>query len=234
MMSPFSASASRVFTAFVSRFKQNPFALNCAVGCVLCAGSDAIAQQIEQNPNGFMLFISKDQEDVDAAAEEKDTNNAGWNHGKYFDYQRFVSAGLIGALVSGFVYPYAYARLDVMLPGIAFRSVLTKSLVEIATVGDFVNSVSMGFRGLLTGHQGTDVASHVVREMPTVTLNDFRVWFPYNLVAFSLIPVYIRPVTTSFMEAGWQTYISLCSHGYHHDGGQVQCAGAATPAILDF
>jgi hypothetical protein len=129
---------------------------------------------------------------------------------------------LIGASVSGFVYPYAYARLDVMLPGVTVRSVLTKSLVEIATVGLFVNSISMFCRGLLTGHRGTDVASHVAREMPTVTLNDFRVWFPYNVVAFSLIPVHIRPATTSFMEAGWQTYISLCSHGYHPDGGHMQ------------
>jgi hypothetical protein len=69
MMSPFSAGASRVFTAFVSRFRQNPFALNCTIGCVLCAGSDAIAQQIEQNPNGFVRLISKDHEDVDATSK---------------------------------------------------------------------------------------------------------------------------------------------------------------------
>jgi hypothetical protein len=147
--------------------------------------------------------------------EEKDRSNSDSDltH-KDFDYQRCISAGLIGVLVSGFVYPFAYARLDAMLPGVTVRSVLTKSLMEIATVGIFVNSVSMGSRGLLVGHQGTDVASHVAREMPTVTMNDFRVWFPYNLVAFSLIPVYIRPATTSIMEAGWQTYISLCSHSY--------------------
>lgn len=104
-----------------------------------------------------------------------------------------------------------------MLPGVTVRSVLTKSLVEIATVGIFVNSISMGSRGLLTGHQGTDVASHVAREMPTVTMHDFRVWFPNNIVAFSLIPVHIRPATTSFMEAGWQTYIySLFSHSINY------------------
>jgi hypothetical protein len=222
MMSPFSASSSfRVFAALVSRLKQNPFALNTTMGCVLCAGSDAIAQQIEQKPNDVVLLkSSNEQEDADATVEAEYMSNSDLTHDNAFDYQRFISAGLIGALVSGFVYPYAYARLDIMLPGVSVRSVVTKALVEIATVGIFVNSVSMGSRGLLMGHQGNDVASHVAREMPTVTLNDFRVWFPYNLVAFSLIPVHIRPATTSFMEAGWQTYISLCSHGYHHDGGQ--------------
>jgi hypothetical protein len=218
MMPPFSAGASRVFTALVSRLKQNPFALNSTIGCVLFAGSDAVAQQIERKPNGFLQPMSKEGVDV----EERGMSNKAFTRDKDVDYQRFISAGLIGALVSGFVYPYAYARLDVILPGVTVRCILTKSLVEIATVGLFVNSVSMGFRGLLTGQQGTDVASHVAREMPTVTFNDFRVWFPYNIMAFSLIPVHIRPATTSFMEAGWQTYISLCSHGYHHDGGQAQ------------
>jgi hypothetical protein len=133
-----------------------------------------------------------------------------------FDYQRFASAGIIGILFGGFVYPYAYARLDILLPGVTVRSVLAKSLVEIARVGIFVNSVSIGSRGLLGGRKGQDVASHVVREMPTVTWNDFRVWFPYNLVAFSIIPIYIRPTSTSIMEVCWQTYISLCSNSYHH------------------
>jgi hypothetical protein len=60
-----------------------------------------------------------------------------------FDYQRFASAGIIGILFGGFVYPYAYARLDILLPGVTVRSVLAKSLVEIARVGIFVNSVSI-------------------------------------------------------------------------------------------
>ena len=130
------------------------------------------------------------------------------------DLRRFTSSGLIGAAFGGFVYPMAYARLDAMWPSSAFVSVLQKSCLEIATVGTFVNSVSMSSRGLLAGRHRGDVANHVLREMPSVTLNDVKVWLPYNLVAFTFIPQYLRPSTTALMEASWQTYISLRSHEY--------------------
>ena len=104
-----------------------------------------------------------------------------------------------------------------MWKGTHFSAVLQKSVVEIATVGIFVNSVSMTSRGLLVGRDPKEVAGHVVEEMPIVTFNDARVWLPYNMIAFSVIPVAIRPTTTLLMEAGWQTYISLMSNNYHHD-----------------
>ena len=59
-----------------------------------------------------------------------------------------------------------------------------------------------------------DVFGHVWDVLPRVTLNDCRVWLPYNLLAFALIPAFIRPTTTAMMEASWQTYISLRSHDY--------------------
>jgi len=42
-----------------------------------------------------------------------------------------------------------------------------------------------------------------------VTKNDFVVWMPYNLLAFSIIPAVLRPTTTAAMEASWQTYITV-------------------------
>lgn len=75
-----------------------------------------MAQQIEQKPNGFVLLMSKEQEDVDATkVEENYLSNSDLTHDKDFDYQHFISAGFIGALVGSFVYPYAYARLDVSM-----------------------------------------------------------------------------------------------------------------------
>jgi len=128
--------------------------------------------------------------------------------------RRLLSAGAIGILFGGFVYPLAYARLDALWKGVSFAATLKKSLLEVATVGIFVNSVSISARGWLVGRDADQVARHTIQEMPRVTLNDARVWLPYNLVAFSVIPIYIRPATTSLMEACWQTYISLCSHNY--------------------
>lgn len=69
-------------------------------------------------------------------------------------------------------------------------------------------------RGILVGRDTNHVAQHALEELPNVTKNDFMVWLPYNLVAFSVIPIYVRPTTTAFMEASWQTYISNRSHDY--------------------
>ena len=132
----------------------------------------------------------------------------------------------------GWVYPTAYARLDALWKGTHFTAVLQKSVVEIATVGIFVNSVSMTSRGLLVGRDVKEVASHVVEEMPVVTLNDARVWLPYNMIAFSVIPVAIRPTTTLLMEAGWQTYISLMSNNYHKDKPETKVQAGDNNTLL--
>ena len=123
-----------------------------------------------------------------------------------------ISAGCIGSLFTGFVYPFAYALLDKRFVGGEFRVLLQKSLIEIVTVGITVNTVSLSARGWLQQRQPGDVFRHVMRELPAVTLNDGKVWLPYNLIAFRFLPPHIRPITTACMEAGWQTYISLRAH----------------------
>lgn len=189
---------------WLSLFKERPGLFNSITGCILFSTSDALAQKIEHEGFGAVMPFRSD-----ARLERK--------HGEGdFNYQRFFTTGLLGIFFGGFVYPKAYEKLDLLWPGSRFREVLIKSVVEIATVGIFVNSVSMAARGLLVGRKGEDVLPHVIQEMPRVTLNDIRVWMPYNLVAFRFIPALVRPTTTAMMEASWQTYISLRSHDYVH------------------
>ena len=94
-------------------------------------------------------------------------------------------------------------------------------------MGIFVNTVSMACRGFLVGRESNHVIQHVRDEIPTVTLNDARVWLPYNMLAFSVIPAVIRPTTTLMMEAAWQTYISLVSNDYEHESA----ASTVTSAV---
>jgi hypothetical protein len=132
-----------------------------------------------------------------------------------FDWKRFFAAGAIGVFFGGCVYPLAYAKLDAVWTGTALATVTKKSIVEIATVGILVNSCSMISRGLCRGDkEASTVALHVAQELPTVTRNDFLVWFPYNMLAFSIIPSVVRPFSAIFMEASWQAYISLRSHDF--------------------
>ena len=163
-------------------------AWNACTGATLCAGSDCIAQVLEQR----------------RAQKQK----------PMIDRKRVASAALIGGGFSACVYPFAYARLDSLWPGTQFLTVLKKSIFEICTVGLFVNAVSISSRGALSGRSFGEIGKHVKEEMPMVTLNDARVWLPYNIIAFTFVPAYLRPTSTAFMEASWQTYISLRSHNY--------------------
>lgn len=180
-----------MFSSMIAAIRQRPVLFNGTTGGGLFAGSDAFAQEMEQR--GLAKTHGNDAT---------------------FDNKRFLSTVVIGFFIGGFVYPGAYKRLDRLWPGKAWKVVLKKSLVEILTVGIFVNSISMVSRGLMVGRETNHVAQHALEELPDVTKNDFCVWLPYNLVAFSIIPYYIRPTTTALMEASWQTYISNRSHDY--------------------
>jgi len=179
-------------TSFVQR---KPLLFNGTIGGIVLGTSDGIAQQIELcQQNHFEVSLSIDE----------------------LDAYRLISATLLGVLFGGGIYPYAYAKLDKIWFKKDLLSIFTKSMVEIALVGVCVNTLSMTGRGLLSGRTPKEVVHHVMNELPRITINDFKVWLPYNMIAFSIIPPLIRPSTTAFMEAMWQTYISLRSNDYNN------------------
>ena len=130
------------------------------------------------------------------------------------DHRRILSAGVIGIFFGIYFYPTAYSCLEKLFPGKKLITVMKKSIMEICTVGIFVNSVSIFLRGFSLGKGKDEVLRHMYHEIPNVTINDVKVWLPYNIIAFSIIPVYVRPTTTALMESGWQTYISSIANGY--------------------
>jgi hypothetical protein len=143
---------------------------------------------------------------------------AQWLEGRSGDAKRTLRAGCIGAGFAGFVYPPVYARLDALWPGTLWPAVLRKSLTECALLGTFGNGTSLLLRGL--------PPSDVLASMPNVLLNEARVWLPYNLVAFSLVPRHIRPTTTSCLTVGWHTYISWLANDAPRPGAGALQAGA--------
>ena len=206
-----SSSTPDMFQAIASQIKRNPTLRHCLVGFTLFGGSDILAQEIELSKKRNSKILKQ------FALVE-------------IDLQRCLASSVIGVGVAGCVYPFAYKQLDRIWAGKDLASVVKKSIVEICTVGVFVNSLSIAARGILAGHTMIQVKSHVVDEMPIIFLNDVRVWFPYNLVAFSLIPAHIRPSTTALMEALWQTYISVRSNAYQNASppSNDSCSGKKT------
>lgn len=112
----------------------------------------------------------------------------------------------------------------------AWQHVVTKSVVEICTVDIFMSSTSLAARDMLAGDGGTldanatergrfspstfsntvaaaaftlfchKISPHVVHEMTRVTWNDARLWFPYNVVAYTMIPPHVRPANTTLVN----------------------------------
>ena len=220
--------SSNLFSAWSAFVKRRPVVVNSLTGASLCAASDALAQYLEEQRLLNTVSLEPDDDTLDQAHQHHRMDMAS-------RFRRILSAAAIGAFFGGFVYPKAYAKLDAMWHGTHFSAVLQKSLVEIATVGIFVNSISMSCRGLLMGRDVDPVMRHVASELPTVTVNDARVWLPYNMLAFSVIPAVLRPTTTLMMEATWQTYISLVSNKYQYQSS-VPCSsmspGAAATASI--
>ena len=213
MAAPMPRHIAKMLHSAKNQIQRRPALAHGIVGFTLFGASDAFAQQIEGSVKQGDTMTSRTGNK--ASKEETPANHSCITlNMDHFDMIRFLSAGTIGAFFGGCVYPFAYRRLDILWKGKDAVSIAKKSLIEVFTVGIFANSVSMGARGLLTGKNPRDVCIHVWDEMRDVTLNDLRVWFPYNMFAFGIIPISIRPATTSLMEAGWQTYISLRSNAY--------------------
>lgn len=180
------------------QLQRRPLLLNGLSGCLLFLSSDALAQRLERK----------------GLVDTRSSGPGGTDTDTWLDGRRFAVAGLMGMFISGAVYPRAYHLLDQRWPARSFSHVLTKSVVEITTVGLFVNACSIFARGMLVGRTSHEVVPHLLEEIPDVTCNDVALCLPYNLLAFSIIPASIRPTTTALVEAVWQTYISLRSNDY--------------------
>lgn len=191
----------QVSSRFLSTMQRRPVLMNAFSGCLLFTTSDILAQYIEYRRRKSWQFSQPGYQSDDSFL---------------LDHRRSLTTGALGIFFFGWYYPSAYYILDRQWPLMTTSHVVTKSLVEIFSVGIVMNATSLSARGLLVGRSlQKEVWPHVRREMPRVTFNDLKVWFPYNMIMFAFIPSYIRPTTTAVMDASWQTYISLRSHNYH-------------------
>lgn len=208
---------SRVLNDLTRQIQLRPNVSNGIVGLVLFGTSDVFAQQLEKaqgeaRENSGKTLLS---------LVSLPTSDG-------IDMRRFLSAAFTGACFGGAIYPFAYRRLEGVFQGKDFLSICKKSVLEIFTLGVFANTVSMASRGVLKGHDPNQVMAHVTRQLPKVTLHDFGVWFPYNLVLFGFVPMSVRPAATSLMDTCWQTYISLQSNDYDKNETAEKTAIAMT------
>mmetsp|Transcript_5985 Transcript_5985/g.19964 ORF Transcript_5985/g.19964 Transcript_5985/m.19964 type:complete len:198 (-) Transcript_5985:43-636(-) len=183
--------------------RRRPQLLHGFIGGTLGACGDAIAQTIERRRPGTAGAATAGEATAQPALELSS-----------MDVRRAAGAAALGAFFSGLVYPRVYAVLDARWPGTTARAVCSKTAADIALLGTVGNSFSIGCRLRIGGEQLPEVLVALRDTMPAVLLNELRVWLPYNLLAFRLVPTPVRPATTSLVTLCWQVYISWTAH--HH------------------
>ena len=118
----------------------------------------------------------------------------------------------IVAAMNGLFVPFWYAKLETTFIGTGAKAVMCKSLSDIVVQGGIGNAISIFARGA--------PMSEVLREMPEVLCVDVLYWLPYNLVAFSRIPLHMRPTGTAIMTLGFNTYLSYVAARGRREGGE--------------
>ena len=109
-------------------------------------------------------------------------------------------AAATGAAMTGVVTPLWYGWLDAAVPGTSARAVPIKSVADIIVQGGIGNAVAINMRGAPFGE--------VMRMMPEVLAVDCAIMLPYNLFAFSKLPLHVRPTATAFMTFLLNVYLS--------------------------
>lgn len=175
--------------------RERPVATNATQGALLAALGDVAAQRIEARSRIDEGSEQRFQITLPAHQDQQEYQPA-----PSLDYVRSARAALIGSFWSAYLYPTVYRRLDAAFPGVAAREVVSKAVADIALFGVVGNAASLLLRGSAT--------SEVWQKMPDVLVNELRVWLPYNLFAFRVVPVHVRPTTTACLSLGWHTYIS--------------------------
>lgn len=141
------------------------------------------------------------------------------------DGWRCARAAAVGFLFSGVVVPAFYRRLDAVWPGTRVRAVVCKSFADVAVLGVFGNATSICLRGT--------APAELPGVMPGVLANECRVWVPYNLLAFRLVPLHLRPTTTSLLTFCWHTYISRTAADARAPAAVVGVDGAVPDAAAE-
>ncbi|KAL1525378.1 hypothetical protein AB1Y20_020238 [Prymnesium parvum] len=172
---------------YSSLLRSWPVSTNAVQGAVLCAVGDIGAQILER----------RDAPDVEPST---------------LGVRRCASAAAIGTAFGAFIYPTAYRILDARWPTTSIRTVLMKSVAEVATLGTVGNAFSIGGRVVLEGDGPSAACEQISREMMFVLKNELRLWLPWNVFLFALVPAHLRPGSTMLVEAGWTTYISWVAH----------------------
>lgn len=158
------------------------------------------------------------------------------------DLQRTLRMGMLGTLVGGlgtatwlrwleghiqtvgdlpvWLYEPVLRQLQLYAPdhGVGLDSVADDLLVLVKAVLDscvwapIENTLFLALTPLLEGASFDEMSGLVNENFFSVMQTELGAFFPYNLVAFSLVPPLLRPFSTGLASMCFSVYISLTTH----------------------
>eukprot|EP00756_Hemistasia_phaeocysticola_P062277 Hpha_TRINITY_DN5707_c0_g1::TRINITY_DN5707_c0_g1_i2::g.147678::m.147678/K13348/MPV17; protein Mpv17 len=129
-----------------------------------------------------------------------------------FCWRRFANATGIGLLYSGLLYPSFYGALERRLPARSLRNLSLKITADLITFGVIGNTTNIYARLRLDGEGHEAAVRYLVEHMHEVIAAECAVWPLYNVLCFTVVPLHLRPTTTSVLSLCWHTYMSRAAH----------------------
>ena len=150
------------------------------------------------------------------------------------DQQRLHISTILGAVWSGIMVPLVYDGVERLLPGHqGFGRILLKMAISCSFLSTAGNWMTMFFRRFVSQmcnfvmeqwrSRGTATWWPTVREnwmqcvascngdFYEVLMDDLKIWPLYDILCYSCIPPFIRPITTAIMSSLWSMYMSIAS-----------------------
>ena len=90
--------------------------------------------------------------------------------------------------------------------------VLVKAVLDSCVWAPIENTLFLALTPLIEGASFDEVSELVNENFFPVMKTELGAFFPYNLVAFSLVPPLLRPFSTGLASMCFSVYISLTTH----------------------
>ncbi len=132
-------------------------------------------------------------------------------------YKRVVGAGLFGCIYSGLMISSWIRWLDHAFPcedGMNLV-VLLKVFLTMLVFGIAGNAANVYTRQRVGAVAHATALAHTTKIMPSVFMNDLKVFPPTDALNFAFVPRRFRPAVCGLVSLGWNTYMSIVANGGH-------------------
>ena len=109
--------------------------------------------------------------------------------------------------------------------------VLVKATLDACVWAPIANTLYLVLTPLSEGASLEEVAGQLQENFAPVMKTELSTFFPYTLVAFSLIPPLVRPFSTGLLSMCFSIYISLTTHSETSAPLVIAGAGAAEASL---